>query len=682
MALRTIPFRPGVVTDDTAYAAEGYAVSSNQIRWVQSRAQAQGGWTQLTTDIVPGVPRNMFPWVTLSGVSQMMIGSSSKLMIYRTPRIFNITPTRTTGTFSSNPFSTVSGESLVTVTQTAHGALYGDTVYVSNATSVGGVTIGGLSGSLSAPFSTVSGSRTVAVTHSGHGLDSWDQATYSGASAVAGLTLSGTFLVYVISTQQYLIEAATAANASTSGGGSPTYWYGHAYTVTGTVSADSYQITTSAATSTATGGGTPSFLYEINSGRIDSTAGQGYGVGPYGVGPYGTAIANSTPNQARTHAMDNYGEIGLWNPLGSPIYEWNNNVSQRATQQANAPAKCLYMLVTAERAEIAFGCTNLAGIFDPMLIRWSDLVDNTIWTPGNDNNAGDTRLSVGSFIVAARHTRDGMLVWTDLGLYYVRYTGDPDGLYEAILIGTNCGLIGPNAAIEQDGLAYWITPQLNVYVYNGGTPRPMPCPVREVAFADLLDVQQAWKMFGVYDNAFTAITFFYPDRVTGECSRYIRCDLIESTADPRAGWSIGTWDRTCWIDDTIFDKPLAMSAEGILYAQEQGLGANGAPITRFVEWAPIDISKDGTDGNRVLNLRRVVLDARIDSGTLNVTFKARRWPTAPITTKGPFTVSSGTYYTDLRVQGRQVGMLVQSNGATDDWRQGDVRLDISEGALR
>ena len=686
MALRIIPYKPGVVTDDTAYAAEGYALSSDKIRWVNSRAQSLGGCVQLTQDIVPGVPRALLPYVTNSGVAQMLIGTSCKELVYRSPRVYNITPERSHGAFGSNPFTTVTSSTTVTVSQTAHGAILGDTVYISSATTVGGIVIGGTSGTLSSQFSTVSGSRMVAVTQSGHNLPIWGQTTFSGASAIAGITISGVYLAYPISTTQYLIEATISANATvTAGGGTPTYWFGFPYTVTGSVSANSYQITvSSAATSAATGGGTPSFLYEINCGRINSTAGAGYGVGGYGVGPYGTTVPSTTPNQARTIAQDAYGEIGMFNPLGMTIFEWQNNVSQRGVAVTNAPARANWMLVTAERALMAFGCTAVDGIFDPMLIRWTDLLDRTIWTPANGNTAGDTRLGIGSFIVAARHTRDGILVWTDLALYFIRYTGDVDELYRATPVGTNCGLIGPMAAIEQDGLAYWITPQLAFYTFNGGTPRAMACPVREVAFADIIDTLQVWKCVGSYDSAFTAVYFFFPTPATAEIARYVRCDLIEAASDPRAGWSIGTFDRPAWIDDNVLhgSSPLAASSSGVLYSQETGLGDNGAPVYRCVEWAPIDISRDGTDGDRVLNMRRIVLDARIDSGTLWDTLKFRRFPQGPLTTRGPYTFSGGTQYIDVRGQGRQVGQLIESTGATDDWRLGDLRLDFSEGPLR
>lgn len=686
MALRGIPYRPGVVTDDTALAAEGYAVSSDKIRYVNSRVQSLGGWSRLTLDVIPGVPRALLPYVTNSGVAQMLVGSSCKELVYRSSRLYNITPARISGNFSTSSFATTSGSTTVTVNQTAHGAMMGDTVYISNATSVGGIVIGGTSGTLTNAFSTVSGSRVIAVTQSGHNLPMWSQATFSGASAIAGITIAGVYVVYPISTTQYLLEATISANATVSaGGGTPTYWYGFPYTVTGSVSANSYQITvSSAATSTTSGSGAASYLYEINCGRINTTAGQGYGTNQYGVGPYGASVPSTTPNQARTIAQDAYGEIGMFNNLGGPIYEFNNVFSQRGVPVTNAPARCNWMLATAERALMAFGCTDSSGIFDPMLIRWSDLTDRTIWTPANSNTAGDTRLGLGSFIVAARHTRDGILVWTDLALYFIRYTGDVDNLYDATPVGTNCGLVGPMAAIEQDGLAYWITPQLAFYTFNGGTPRAMPCPVREVAFADIIDQLQVWKCVGSYDSSYTAFYFFFPTPATQEIARYVRCDLIEAANDPRSGWSIGTFDRTAWIDDNVLhgSSPVAASSSGILYSQETGLGDDGAPITRYVEWAPIDLSKDGVDGDHVLNMRRVVMDARIDSGTLAVTLKFRRWPQGPLVTKGPYTFSGGTQYIDVRGQGRQVGALIQSAGATDDWRLGEIRLDISEGPLR
>ena len=684
--LRIVPYRPGVVTDDTRYASEGYAVSSDKIRWVQGRAQSLGGWQQATQDVMPGITRNMFPYVTLSGTATLILASNSKWAAFRDPRLYNITPSRSTGAFSANQFQTVTGSATVTGTLTNHGGLLGDTIYLSNVAAFAGIQLGGLSGTLSAgPFTTISGSRVVAVSHSGHGLASWDQATFTGASAVAGITINGTYLAYVLDSTQYLIEANVLANATTSGGGTPAFNYGKAYTLTGTVTTDTFQITgPNAATASAAGGNVPSYLFEMNVGRINSVASPtGYGTKGWSQGLYGTAPGSDVPTQAATTAIDTYGEVPILNRLGGSIYQWNNIFSQRATVVTNAPAKSNFVLVTAERALMAFGCTGTDGIFDPMRVRWSDLTDRTIWTPSNTNTAGGFRLGVGSFIVCARHTRDGILVWTDTSLYFIRYNGDPDSLYEAVIVGTNCGAAGPNAVIEQDGLAYWITPQLNIYYWNGGTPKPVPCPVREVAFANIIDRGQVWKISLAYDNAFTGVYFFFPTPDTMEVSRYIRLDILESQADARSGWSIGTFDRPAWIDDTTFNSPMAVDTSGILYAQESGLSANGAVVTRYVEWAPIDLSGgDLGDGDRVMNATRVVANMRIDSGTVSLTFTARRWPTGPATTKGPYTVTAGTQKNDIRIQGRQLAMQITSSGASDDWRQGDIRMDLSPGTFR
>lgn len=684
--LRIVPYRPGVVTDDTRYASEGYAVSSDKTRWVQGRAQSIGGWIQQTTDTMPGITRYLYPYVTLSGSATLILGSNSKLAAMRGTRVHNITPTRSVGTFAANQFQTVTGSATVTATLNAHGAILGDTIYLSNVAAFAGIQLGGLSGTLSTgPFTTVSGSKVVAVTHSGHGLATWDQATFSGASAVAGITINGTYLTYVLDTSQYLIEAGVLANATTSGGGTPDYNYGKAYTVTGTVTTNTFQISSvSAASASAAGGNVPSYLFEINVGRINSVASPtGYGTGGYSTGLYGTAPGSDVPTQAATWMVDSYGEIPIANRLRGNIYEWDNVFSNRATRVTNSPAQANYILVTAERGLMAFGCTGTDGVFDPMRIRWSDLTDRTIWTPSNTNTAGGFRLGIGSFIVCARHTRDGILVWTDNALYFIRYTGDPDTLYEAVIIGANCGAAGPNAVLEQDGLAYWVTPQLNLYYYNGGTPRPVPCPVREVAFANLIDRSQIWKIVLAYDNAYTGVYWFFPTPDTMEVSRYIRLDILESQADPRSGWSIGTFDRTAWIDDTTFDSPLAIDSSGVLYAQETGLSANGLTLSRYVRWAPIDLSGgDLGDGDRLLNARRVVADMRIDSGTVGLTFYGQRWSSGPTETKGPYTVTGGTQYIDLRQQCRQIGLQISSSGAADDWRQGDIRLDLSPGALR
>ena len=70
------------------------------------------------------------------------------------------------------------------------------------------------------PFATVSGSPTVTVTATAHGALTGDFVTFSGATTVAGLDLNNQYQVTVITANSYTITASSNASATTTGGGS------------------------------------------------------------------------------------------------------------------------------------------------------------------------------------------------------------------------------------------------------------------------------------------------------------------------------------------------------------------------------------------------------------------------------------------------------------------------------
>jgi len=115
----------------------------------------------------------LWNWVTLGGQNLLSVGTNLKYYIESGGAYNDITPLRATLTLGSNPFSTTSGSTTVTVTDATGGYINGDFV------------------------------------------------TFSGATAVAGLTLNGEYQLSTIgaSTTTYQITAASAANATTTGGG-------------------------------------------------------------------------------------------------------------------------------------------------------------------------------------------------------------------------------------------------------------------------------------------------------------------------------------------------------------------------------------------------------------------------------------------------------------------------------
>jgi hypothetical protein len=72
---------------------------------------------------------------------------------------------------------------------------------------------------LTNPFDTVSGSPIVTVTDASGGFADGDFVTFSGASAVGGLTLNGEYQINATTAGQYSITASSNASSTATGGG-------------------------------------------------------------------------------------------------------------------------------------------------------------------------------------------------------------------------------------------------------------------------------------------------------------------------------------------------------------------------------------------------------------------------------------------------------------------------------
>ena len=82
-----------------------------------------------------------------------------------------------------------------------------------------------------------------------------------------------------------------------------------------------------------------------------------------------------------------------------------------------------------------------------MFIRFSTGEQLNQYTPLATNAAGTQRLQDGTKIVGALIAKENILVWTDNALYTMKFVGAPF-TFGFEQVGTNCGLIGKNAAVK------------------------------------------------------------------------------------------------------------------------------------------------------------------------------------------------------------------------------------------
>ena len=156
MPLQALNIKPGIVTDIDEYTAARigpFWVSSDKIRFVNGLPQKMGGWEKQSTtpatatsstNLSAGKIRTLANWRLVDGTDVTALGSERQLLILLGGTYYDITPLRTTAaTLGTNPITTSSGSSTVTVTHTSHNADTGEIVSFSGAAAVNGVTLSG-----------------------------------------------------------------------------------------------------------------------------------------------------------------------------------------------------------------------------------------------------------------------------------------------------------------------------------------------------------------------------------------------------------------------------------------------------------------------------------------------------------------------------------------------------------
>ena len=156
--------------------------------------------------------------------------------------------------------------------------------------------------------------------------------------------------------------------------------------------------------------------------------------------------------------------------MNGKTFTWNAGIAARFTTRAststsgfstsNNPTATRSTLISpTTRHLIHFGTEVTIGTpstQDDMFIRFSADENINEFAIQQTNTAGSQRLQDGTKIMGALVAKENILVWTDNALYTMKFVGAPF-TFGFEQVGTNCGLIGQNAAVEIDGVAYWMS---------------------------------------------------------------------------------------------------------------------------------------------------------------------------------------------------------------------------------
>jgi hypothetical protein len=709
--LQKIGFQPGFNKQITETTAEGQWVDGDNVRFRYGTPEKIGGWAQLGESKMTGSARALFHLVNKSGNKYSIIGTNRILYAYTGGVFYDIHPIKSTTTLT-NAFSTTNGSTTVTITfATTHNIDANDIILLDN-------------------FTTITGSNYTAT--------DFDDKKFMVTSRVNDTTITIT-----------MPSAETGAGATTSGGIRIQHYYPvgpaeqlpgfgwglgqYGGTVTGEAtttlvnSINAVQTTgillTDASQFPAAGTnfvqiGTEELSYTgITSNELTGVT-RGVRNTTAAIHNAGVTITNSSDYIAWGEAAsgDLVIDPGLWSLDGfgtkvialihnAQVFEWDsdlsNAVTTRATIISGAPTASRDMLVSTPDRHLVFFGTELT-IGDPttqdeMFIRFSNQEDINTYQPTAVNTAGTQRLADGSKIVGAVRGRDAIYVWTDSSLFTMRFIGQPF-TFGFQQVGTNCGLIGQNAALEVDGAAYWMSE--NGFFKYSGSLQSMVCLVEDFVFDDLNTTANQLINVGL-NNLFGEITWFYCTSSSTVLNRCVTYNYLDSSPE-RPVWTTGSLARGSWTDSSVFGLPHATSFDAsdnssydvigntdgtsIYFEHEKGTDqvASGTvtAITSNIESGDFDITQrivgnqqSGTadfsgDGEYIMKIRRFIPDFLSQTGNTQVTLQLRNYPnnsqsSSPL---GPFTITSSTDKVDTRARARAIALKVANTGVSQSWK--------------
>jgi len=550
----------------------------------------------------------------------------------------------------------------------------------------------------SCTIATTSGSAICSITKSNHGLSAGDIVLLDNVTLPGGTGYQNSDF------EDKLFQVTSITSTSV-------------FTIT--------QVSNAGAT-VSTGGSLEVKPYE-QVGPAEQSYGYGWGIDTWGAGNWGEAAAASNVSlEPGLWSLSNFGEVLIATIANGKTFTWNAGDPARLTTRAsttttnfatgsNPTATRVTLISPTTRHLIHLGTETTIGntaTQDDMFIRFSDQEDINDYSPTAINSAGSQRLQDGTKIIGALKAKEVILVWTDNALYTMKFIGAPF-TFGFEQVGTNCGLIGKNAAIEIDGTAFWMSP--NGFFMFDGTVKSLPCSVEDFVY-DSADTTKGQQVYAGLNNQFTEVIWYYPSTGSDYNDKYV----VFNYNEPLKGgvWYIGTEARTSWIDATVYPTPFATkfddnsSGTFPVIVGQSGLGqttffehevgtdqvnpdGSTTTVTSFVKSYDFDLQSRAQNaqgrstgptiaGEVFLAMRRFVPDFKTLQGNAKVTLAVKRYPqqSETTTTLSPFTITSSTDKKDTRARGRFVNIKIENDSSSESWRFGTFKIDVQADGRR
>ena len=607
--LKRFDFKQGFNRETTQYAEEGSWFDGNRVRFRAGRPENLRGYQpRALSSTFDGSARDLITWADDSSRKRMIFGTPDKLYEQDGDQLYDITPITTAVTLA-NCFGTSSGSTRVCCSDANHGRAVGDYVY---------------------------------------------------------FTSTATFNAVSLSTNVYPITSVDSANI---------------FTIT----------VTTAANATASDVGSATFNYYIPTGYSIAAAGLGYGAATFQAGVCASQTrAWSQPASAGSSgiifditqwSLDNWGEDIIANRSGSNIFIFDTNASttpMHATSIATSPVSVNSILVSPnDRHLIAFGTNQysasatVSGTFNPMLVRWSDQDDPTEWNPTAATTAGEVVLTDGTKIIGAKRSKNAINIWTDNSLWTMTFAGPPF-TFRFNQAGSNCGMVGPHAGIDFNGVTYWMG--FGNFHRFSGQVETLDCTVRRYIFDDI-NPNYYSKVYVGINSEFNEIIWLYPSGDGTECDKYVIYNPVDKY------WVYGTMFFTTFADKEVFGNTITTgvtAAGNNIYNNEPVsvfVGSNNETLTSFIESADFGIG----EGNSLMFMDRVIPDYEmVNGGKIRMKITTQQYPESPTSQQieKEFDITETTQKVDFRARGRQARVRVSCESNATSWRWGSLRLAL------
>ena len=726
MALQQIKFAPGIDRQDTSVGAVGRWTDSDLTRFRYGLPEKVGGWQSLLTDTIVGVVRKEFAFVDLDGNRYVALGTDKFLLVYFEGQLFDITPLKadiTGATLSTNSTTTVT-----ITTSAAHNLNEGNIVLFDNVTLPSGT---GFSASdfedkkfqvITVPtpttFTITMGSAATGTVATGGSITlkpyepvgpaaqnygyGFGIGNYGGTiTGVGTTTVNNSGVIAAGATSFVVTDSSVLPATGTLLINSELMAYSGNNTSTNTISGV-----------TRAQGGTADVEHANGSTVTNATDFTGFGE---------AVTASAVTLEPGLWSLNSFGEVLVATILNGKTFTWNAGVASPTSNRAstttsgfettnNPTATRTTLISPTTRHLIHFGTEVTIGTpttQDDMFIRFSADESINEYTIQATNTAGSQRLQDGTRIVGALVAKENILVWTDNALYTMKFVGAPF-TFGFEQVGTNCGLIGQNAAVEIDGVAYWMSN--NGFFSFDGTVNSLPCSVEDFVY-DNIDTTKGQQICAGINNLFTEVLWWYPSSGATFNDRSVIYNYGAKAPPGEMGnWYNNTntnFNRTTWIDSLVYPKPYATAYNSTgtgtfpVIVGETGLGqsvffeheigtdqvnpdGSTTALLSFIQSYNFALQTDQGIGEYFLAMRRFLPNFKVLTGNNQITISVSDYPSEDVTatTLSPFTITSATTKVDTRARGRYANLKIENTGAGESWRFGTFQADLQPDGRR